>query len=370
MATSKYLKPRRGSTAEHSTFKGEAYEITFDTDKKTVVAHDGLTMGGFPLAHEAAVDQVDSELRILIDQKVAALEGVSSSELAALETSLRGLINLNAQQQTARDAAQDDALTSLNSTLRALIAEEVAKYLPLAGGVMTGDINLNDIGILRGHSGSDYKFTSLYAIGDNAAGFEAFTSDSPNIPSGFNCRARGVNGEYYDLAGRNDGTLSYNNSQVLLPAGAVFAFAGNSDPAGALLCNGAAVSRTTYARLFAAIGTTYGAGNGSTTFNLPDLRGRFIEGDGVAGAVKAAGLPEISAWWCGPYEYDSGVADGAWGNGAVQTMKDAYNYIEMRGEASAGKMNYYFAASRSNGTYGASNTVQPPALTMRYYIKY
>lgn len=47
-------------------------------------------------------------------------------------------------------------------------------------------------------------------------------------------------------------------------------------PIGFLKCNGAAVSRTTYAALFAAIGTTYGAGDGSTTFNLPDLRGEFL----------------------------------------------------------------------------------------------
>lgn len=51
-----------------------------------------------------------------------------------------------------------------------------------------------------------------------------------------------------------------------------------SAPTGYLKCNGAAVSRTTYADLFAAIGTTYGAGDGSTTFNVPDLRGEFIRG--------------------------------------------------------------------------------------------
>ena len=62
------------------------------------------------------------------------------------------------------------------------------------------------------------------------------------------------------------------------PAGAVMPFAQSSAPTGWLKCNGAAVSRTTYATLFAAIGTTYGAGDGSTTFNLPELRGEFIRG--------------------------------------------------------------------------------------------
>lgn len=62
------------------------------------------------------------------------------------------------------------------------------------------------------------------------------------------------------------------------PAGAVMAFAMNTAPTGWLKCNGAAVSRTTYADLFTAISTTYGVGDGSTTFNLPDLRGEFIRG--------------------------------------------------------------------------------------------
>ena len=62
------------------------------------------------------------------------------------------------------------------------------------------------------------------------------------------------------------------------PTGAVSAFAMNSAPTGWLKANGSAVSRTTYANLFTAIGTLYGVGDGSTTFNLPDLRGEFIRG--------------------------------------------------------------------------------------------
>lgn len=63
-----------------------------------------------------------------------------------------------------------------------------------------------------------------------------------------------------------------------MPAGTMTYFAMDTAPTGWLKANGAAVSRTTYASLFAAIGTTFGAGNGSTTFNLPDLRGEFIRG--------------------------------------------------------------------------------------------
>lgn len=63
-----------------------------------------------------------------------------------------------------------------------------------------------------------------------------------------------------------------------VPSGALTAYAGSSAPTGWLLADGSAVSRTTYATLFAAIGTTYGAGNGSSTFNLPNLSGRTIAG--------------------------------------------------------------------------------------------
>ncbi|MDI2594348.1 phage tail protein [Pseudomonas sp. 681] len=64
----------------------------------------------------------------------------------------------------------------------------------------------------------------------------------------------------------------------IVPAGAIFAFVMAVTPKGYLKANGAAVSRTVFARLFQQIGTSYGAGDGSTTFHLPDLRGRFIRG--------------------------------------------------------------------------------------------
>lgn len=69
-----------------------------------------------------------------------------------------------------------------------------------------------------------------------------------------------------------------------VPAGSVFTFATSTVPSGYLECNGAAVSRSTYASLFASISTTWGTGDGSSTFNLPDLRGQFVRGwDNSAG---------------------------------------------------------------------------------------
>lgn len=72
--------------------------------------------------------------------------------------------------------------------------------------------------------------------------------------------------------------------------GTVAAFAGASAPTGWLLCDGSAVSRTTFAALFAAIGTTYGTGDGSTTFNIPDGRGRSLIGAGQGSGLTNRAL--------------------------------------------------------------------------------
>ena len=72
-------------------------------------------------------------------------------------------------------------------------------------------------------------------------------------------------------------------------AGFIQMYGAASAPTGWLLCNGAAVSRSTYATLFALIGTTYGAGDGSSTFNVPDMRDKFPVGSGSTYALNATG---------------------------------------------------------------------------------
>lgn len=75
----------------------------------------------------------------------------------------------------------------------------------------------------------------------------------------------------------------------VVPVGSIVAWPTASAPTSWLLCNGAAVSRTTYATLFALIGTTFGAGDGSTTFNLPNLQQRFILGKAASGTGSTLG---------------------------------------------------------------------------------
>jgi len=89
---------------------------------------------------------------------------------------------------------------------------------------------------------------------------------------------------YYFFDGTNWTALSCSPS---IPIGTISIYAGSTAPAGYLICDGSAVSRTTYAALFAIIGTTYGAGDGSTTFNLPDLRTRVPVGLNSSGTFNA-----------------------------------------------------------------------------------
>ena len=149
-----------------------------------------------------------------------------------------------------------------------------------------------------------------------------------------------------------------------IPTGTVQAFAGSVMPEGWLLCDGSAISRTTYAALFNTIGDTYGGGDGETTFNLPDLINKFIEGSTAAGTEKAAGLPNISGTFQ-PLEWSSSSSSGSFYND-----NRARNIVSPGGGSTFGMVNESFDASRSSSIYGNSTTVQPPAVTMKYIIKY
>ena len=77
-----------------------------------------------------------------------------------------------------------------------------------------------------------------------------------------------------------------------MDAGLIYMYGGSTAPTGFLICDGSAISRTTYAALFNAIGTTYGAGDDSTTFNIPDLSGRVAIGSSAAHAIGTNGGEE------------------------------------------------------------------------------
>ena len=163
------------------------------------------------------------------------------------------------------------------------------------------------------------------------------------------------------------------------PIGTIQAYAGNSLPDGWLLCDGSAVSRTTYSNLFSVINTVYGSGNGSTTFNLPNLINKFIQGNNTVGTVKNAGLPNITGTqFLGWQDTSAGTLIFASSSGTGAFTGPTYKAItnqkylgpSANNAASSHRNVLNFNASKSSSIYGASTTVQPPALTMIYIIKY
>lgn len=153
-----------------------------------------------------------------------------------------------------------------------------------------------------------------------------------------------------------------------VPTGTILPFAGGTIPSGFLACNGATVSRTTYSALYSTIGTTYGAGDGISTFNLPAVEdNRFLEFSSTLGTKKNAGLPNITGKFNAQGNSNGGrFSDKA--SGAFYTNTPYSGNVNSGvGDTSGG---YSFDASRSNSIYGKATTVQPKSLTVRAIIKY
>ena len=157
---------------------------------------------------------------------------------------------------------------------------------------------------------------------------------------------------------------------TLLPVGAVMWLSGNTVPDGCLVADGAAVSRTTYSELFSAIGTTWGEGDGSTTFNLPDARGRVPEGAQTAGGYNAPGLPNITGSVI-MHSADSGtniqrISGAFYDNNTLSSYRDGGN----KGSGATSIPSFTLNASRSSSIYGASSTVQPASVKLLPVIVY
>ncbi|MBR2008287.1 MAG: tail fiber protein [Alistipes sp.] len=166
------------------------------------------------------------------------------------------------------------------------------------------------------------------------------------------------------------------------PTGSIKPFAGTTIPDGYLLCDGSAVSRTTYAALFAVIGTTYGTGDGSTTFNLPDCRNRFIRqywnNTSNIGFTTEGELPNITGKVTGDtFNYNNG-APIYWGATNGGALTDGYESTDYTVAAHSGSATYKrqsfisLDASRSSSIYGAGSgtNVIAKSITMQFCIKY
>lgn len=188
---------------------------------------------------------------------------------------------------------------------------------------------------------------------------------------------------FEDISQTTNGYLTINASKnpaltgidnTLFPAGIVMPYAGTSAPSGFLMCDGSAVSRYTYSRLFNIVGTSHGTGDGSTTFNLPDYRGRFLRGvDGGAGndpdaasrtAMNTGGNTGDNVGSIQADEYEShnhqvSMYDGGGGN-AFGTS----------GSGTRGQSGSTGAGAFQNSNTSGGNETRPKNANVHYIIKY
>ena len=136
------------------------------------------------------------------------------------------------------------------------------------------------------------------------------------------------------------------------------------------LCNGQAISRVSYSELFTLIGTKFGSGDGSTTFNLPDYRGKFLRGLGGASAkdiytTQAEGLPNITG---SSQAQDGYIRSSHAASGAISQLYSAAG-SSRTGDGGNTAAYFNFDASKSNPIYGASSHVTPINQAVNYFIK-
>lgn len=249
---------------------------------------------------------------------------------------------------------------------------------------MGGVLKTGCAGIIRSTEARDWLKDTAGGVIDcpPTASFDSYILYGWTIRTFPHAKKHGFNDpKDHDFSGLTSGYMTLSNGEIVIKnpyfVGQVVTYVGTTAPAGWLLCDGTAVSRETYAALFNLIGETYGAGDGTTTFNIPDFRGKFLEGlpEGqTVGTSIAAGLPNITG------QYSNTVAIAAAGtlttgggtsySGAISSISTTKGkYVTAAGTATtAYAYGCKFNASASNAIYGRATTVQPPAVLVNYII--
>jgi len=282
----------------------------------------------------------------------------------------------------------------------------IATTSPITGGTITGS---GTIGINASSTNTASYVVQRDASGNFAAGtitasLTGTASIATNIAGG-----SGGSIPYQSSAGTTAMLSNGTSGQVLqsnggssapswitpssIPSGTVFPYAGSSSPSGYLICDGSAISRSTYASLFSAIGTTYGVGNGSTTFNIPDMRGRVAigsgQGSGLTNRISGTNygsethtlsLTEIPSHNHGGLTGDAGshyhnftkpAISYDYPNGNFTVSVPAGNYHRFSdgdGVNDTNTVSNHSHSVSSAGSGGSHNNMQP-SLAMNYIIK-
>jgi microcystin-dependent protein len=261
----------------------------------------------------ASLDLADSSIQpgnaALTDERVPTAAGLTSKFGTSKATIVDG-DKIAILDSAAADAPKHSLFSLVKSTLKTYFDTLYAATLGAddnyvtdaekivignTSGTNTGDQNLSGyvlttaIDTLAELNGI---ITDATLIDTNDARLSDARTPTAHSHEGTAILSTGETGGTKFLREDGDGTSSWQTPplQAALPAGLVSPYAGTTAPSGWLLCAGQTVSRTTYADLFAAVSTTYGAGDGSTTFALPDLRGRVPAGKDNMGGTDAARL--------------------------------------------------------------------------------
>tara|TARA_Y100000593_G_scaffold19676_1_gene39478 strand:- start:1236 stop:2456 length:1221 start_codon:yes stop_codon:yes gene_type:complete len=344
------LQLRRGTTSQNNSFTGAAGELSVDTDLDQLRIHDGSTAGGIsvpatgqafgaagntsPATNTASFgNPANVIIRTATGQTGNVIVG-TSSVTTSHSLDVRGTANVGALTATSvvPFASDGGALGSASKEFSDL-------FLADGAVVSFGDdqeitlTHVADTGLNLKHVGTgDGKMPTLtLQCGDNnmeaadklgvinfqapdegagsdailvAAGIEAvsegdFSATNNATKLSFKTAASAAAAETMALSSTGNltisGLLTDGNGGGSVPPGAILPYGGATAPTGYVLCDDSAKSRTDFSELFAIIGTTYGAGNGTTTFNVPDLRDRIPLGKGTNNSTLGAETTGASA---------------------------------------------------------------------------
>jgi len=234
-------------------------------------------------------------------------QAVSGVQTVTMSNANYTLTNLNGVSDEARNMVL--VVNGTNSGIYQIIAPLVLKFYVISNQTVGG--YPITIGGTTGSVITVPNGTTVQVYCDGTNFYSAQTASAGN----FN-----VNGNL-----SVGGNLTVSGSSNIVPAGVIQMWPTASAPAGFLLCNGAAVSRTTYAALFAVTGTTFGAGDGSTTFNLPNYAGRMPIGVGSGYSLAGTGGSATTTLSVGnlpSHSHNYSGTTGGTSNGHTHTISD------------------------------------------------